>query len=33
MEGLYLDELMQTEDAHEGLQAFMDKRKPVWKNR
>ncbi len=33
MEQLYLNELMGTEDAFEGLQAFMEKRKPVWKNR
>jgi len=28
----YLTQLMQTHDAHEGLQAFLDKRKPNWKN-
>ncbi len=33
VEQLYLGELMQTEDAHEGLNAFLEKRKPVWKNR
>lgn len=27
------EELMKTEDAHEGMKAFMEKRKPVWKNR
>jgi cyclohexa-1,5-dienecarbonyl-CoA hydratase len=27
---IYVDELMQTEDAVEGLQAFLDKRKPAW---
>ena len=32
-ERLYLGELMKVEDAHEGLSAFMEKRKPVWKNR
>lgn len=32
MERIYLDELMQTADAHEGLNAFMEKRKPVWKH-
>lgn len=30
---IYLDELMKTEDAHEGLTAFMEKRKPQWRNR
>lgn len=32
-ERLYLDEMMKTEDAQEGLNAFMEKRQPVWKNR
>jgi cyclohexa-1,5-dienecarbonyl-CoA hydratase len=32
-EQLYLVELMKTEDAHEGLAAFLERRKPVWKNR
>lgn len=32
-ERLYLEELMRTEDAHEGLAAFMQKRPPVWKDR
>jgi enoyl-CoA hydratase/carnithine racemase len=26
-----LGEALQTEDAAEGLQAFMEKRKPVWR--
>lgn len=29
---LYLDEVMRTQDAAEGLQAFLEKRKPTWKN-
>lgn len=29
---LYLTEVMQTHDAHEGLHAFLEKRKPNWKN-
>lgn len=29
---LYLTELMLTKDAQEGLQAFLEKRKPEWKN-
>jgi cyclohexa-1,5-dienecarbonyl-CoA hydratase len=32
-EELYLNQLMGTEDAVEGLQAFMEKRKPVWKGK
>jgi cyclohexa-1,5-dienecarbonyl-CoA hydratase len=32
-EKIYLEELMQTEDANEGINAFMAKRKPVWKGR
>jgi cyclohexa-1,5-dienecarbonyl-CoA hydratase len=32
-EKLYLNRLMKTEDATEGLQAFMEKRKPVWRDR
>jgi cyclohexa-1,5-dienecarbonyl-CoA hydratase len=33
VENLYLNELMKTEDANEGINAFMEKRKPVWRNR
>jgi cyclohexa-1,5-dienecarbonyl-CoA hydratase len=28
----YLDELMELEDAHEGLAAFLEKREPVWRD-
>ncbi|GAC1565928.1 MAG: enoyl-CoA hydratase [Ktedonobacteraceae bacterium] len=30
---LYLEEVMRTEDASEGLRAFLEKRKPHWKNK
>jgi cyclohexa-1,5-dienecarbonyl-CoA hydratase len=33
LEELYLRRLMQTEDAEEGLRAFIEKRPPLWKNR
>lgn len=33
VEDLYLNELMKTEDAHEGITAFMEKRKPAWRNK
>jgi cyclohexa-1,5-dienecarbonyl-CoA hydratase len=32
LEKMYVQELMETEDANEGIRAFMEKRKPVWKN-
>ncbi len=32
VEQIYLKELMATDDAVEGLNAFMEKRKPVWRN-
>ena len=32
IEDIYLEELMPTADAQEGLNAFLEKRKPVWKN-
>jgi cyclohexa-1,5-dienecarbonyl-CoA hydratase len=33
LESLYLEELMETEDAAEGIQAFLEKRPPEWRNR
>lgn len=33
MEKLYLEKLMSTEDAHEGLAAFLKKRAPEWKHK
>jgi cyclohexa-1,5-dienecarbonyl-CoA hydratase len=29
-EKIYFEELMQTEDAHEGINAFLEKREPKW---
>ena len=33
IEKIYLDHLMKTQDANEGLRAFLEKRKPTWKNK
>ena len=33
MEKLYLEELMPLKDTQEGLNAFMEKREPVWQNK
>jgi cyclohexa-1,5-dienecarbonyl-CoA hydratase len=33
IEDIYLNELMKTNDANEGLTAFLEKRQPVWKNK
>jgi cyclohexa-1,5-dienecarbonyl-CoA hydratase len=32
-EKIYIEELMQSEDANEGIQAWMEKRKPEWKGK
>jgi len=29
---LFVKDLMQTNDANEGINSFIEKRKPVWKN-
>jgi hypothetical protein len=33
LENLYLHELMKSYDANEGVKAFIEKRKPSWRNR
>jgi cyclohexa-1,5-dienecarbonyl-CoA hydratase len=33
VENMYLHELMKTYDATEGISSFVEKRKPVWRNR
>ena len=33
LESMYVNELMATHDANEGIAAFMEKRKAVWKNK
>jgi cyclohexa-1,5-dienecarbonyl-CoA hydratase len=32
LERLYVDDLMTTHDANEGIAAFLEKRKPDWSN-
>ena len=32
-ENMYLHELMKTDDANEGIRAFIEKRKPLWRGR
>ncbi len=32
LEEMYVKKLMQTKDANEGIQSFLEKRKPVWTN-
>ena len=32
LEQLYVNELMNTNDANEGINSFLEKRKPVWEN-
>ncbi|MCX6189013.1 MAG: enoyl-CoA hydratase-related protein [Bacteroidetes bacterium] len=32
LESLYVNQLMETKDANEGINSFLEKRKPVWEN-
>lgn len=32
LEKIYIDNLMETHDANEGINSFLEKRKPVWKD-
>lgn len=32
LESIYVNQLMQTNDANEGINSFLEKRKPVWNN-
>ena len=32
-QNFYLDELLRLDDAQEGVKAFMEKRKPIWRNK
>ena len=33
IEEMYISELMETEDANEGINSFLEKRKPIWVNK
>ena len=33
LESIYTTELMETIDANEGINSFLEKRKPVWQNK
>jgi len=33
LENMYVSEMMETEDANEGITSFLEKRKPNWKNK
>jgi len=33
LEEMYVNELMNTQDANEGINSFLEKRKPVWQNK
>ena len=32
LENMYVNQLMETKDANEGINSFLEKRKPVWEN-
>jgi len=33
LEKMYVNEMMETEDSNEGIVSFLEKRKPIWKNK
>jgi len=33
LENMYVNEMMETEDSNEGIVSFLEKRKPIWKNK
>jgi hypothetical protein len=33
LENMYVNEMMATEDSNEGIVSFLEKRKPIWKNK
>jgi cyclohexa-1,5-dienecarbonyl-CoA hydratase len=33
LENMYVNEMMESEDSNEGIKSFLEKRKPIWKNK